>query len=300
MTEKPHYRKLLVLLVGGVIFSEILLRRVGFAHAPLYQESEAYEYIVKPNQNGRRFGHLYHYNSYSQRSEEPDSSKVIILGLGDSVIFGGSMIDQDSIATTLFSKETGMQMLNISAGSWGPDNCAAYLYEKGTFGAKAMYLIASSHDAYDVIDHQKVVGVHTSYPDKQYFSAWAELIERYILPKIFKGGMDGDPDEKVLKGMIAKNGTMFNPGFEQLKQIADSMKIPFYVCLHPEKKEIEQKCYNEQGQEIIAWCQDNDVILIQELNEGITKDMFRDNIHLNEKGQRFEANLMKKYIKVVK
>lgn len=279
--------------------SEIALRKIwGFAHAPLYQENAAYEYIVQPNQDGVRFGKHYHYNSYSQRSEEPDSTKHIVLGLGDSVIFGGAMIDQDSIATMLFSKETGLQMLNISAGSWGPDNCAAYLYEKGTFGAKAMYLITSSHDAYDVIDHQKVVGRHPSYPDKQYFCAWAELIGRYLLPKIIKKNHRDDPDQEVLKGMITKNGTMFNPGFSQLKQIADSMKIPFYVCLHPERKEVELGHYNKQGQEIIDWCLKNNVTLIKELDEGIKQEMYRDNIHLNEKGQRFEASLMKKYIKI--
>ena len=40
-----------------------------------------------PNQDGYRFGNHYHYNSYQQRSEEPDSTKKIVLGLGDSVLF---------------------------------------------------------------------------------------------------------------------------------------------------------------------------------------------------------------------
>ena len=120
-----------------LITTEVLLRWMwGLANAPLYDESGAYEYMAKPNQDGYRFGNHYHYNSFSQRSEEPDSTKTIVLGLGDSVIFGGVLTDQDSLATSLFSAETGMQMLNISAGSWGPDNCAAYLKEKGLFEAK--------------------------------------------------------------------------------------------------------------------------------------------------------------------
>lgn len=40
-----------------------------------------------------RFGNHIHYNSYSQRSDEPDTTKVIILGLGDSVIYGGVQVD---------------------------------------------------------------------------------------------------------------------------------------------------------------------------------------------------------------
>lgn len=55
------------------------------------------------------------------RSEEVDTTKRHVLGLGDSVIYGVVQTDQDSLATSIFSRETGVQMLNISAGSWGPD-----------------------------------------------------------------------------------------------------------------------------------------------------------------------------------
>ena len=287
-----------------LITTEVLLRWMwGLANAPLYDESGAYEYMAKPNQDGYRFGNHYHYNSFSQRSEEPDSTKTIVLGLGDSVIFGGVLTDQDSLATSLFSAETGMQMLNISAGSWGPDNCAAYLKEKGLFEAKGMFLLVSSHDAYDNMDFQKVVGVHPSYPDKQYLTAWGELICRYIYPrtigKMIGGGKLLDPDAKGLNGIgIHKNGKEFNSGFAQLKTMADSANIKLIVCLHPDQEELTVKRYNGQGQEIIKWCETNSVQLIKELDEGITKEMYRDGIHTNAKGQRFEADLMKKYIKL--
>ena len=289
----------IVLILVILTSLEIILRQVwGFANAPLYFESSRYEYMALPNQDGYRFGNHYHYNSYSQRSEEPDSTKTIVLGLGDSVIFGGVLTDQDSLATTLFSKETGMQMLNISAGSWGPDNCAAYLKEKGLFGAKVMFLLVSSHDAHDNMDFQKVVGVHEAYPDKQYLTAWGELICRYVYPRTIGKLLEGDlmdPDQKVLNG-IDKKGIGFNPGFNQLKAMADSVGIPLIVCLHPELQELQDGKYNHQGQEIISWCKDQHIKLISELAEGITEEMYRDGIHTNVKGQRFEADLMKKYI----
>ena len=184
---------MLIVLVLSFVILEVTLRMVyGLANAPLYDESAAYEYIAKPNQDGYRFGNHYHYNSFSQRSEEPDSTKTIVLGLGDSVLFGGVMTDQDSLATSLFTSETGMQMLNISAGSWGPDNCAAYLKEFGLFGAKAMFLLVSSHDAHDNMNFQKVVGKHDSYPNKQYLFATGELIGRYLYPRTL-GRLFGRP-----------------------------------------------------------------------------------------------------------
>ena len=210
------------------------------------------------------------------------------------------MTDQDSLATSLFTAETGVQMLNISAGSWGPDNCAAYLSEKGLFGAKAMFLLVSSHDAHDNMDFRPVVGKHPSYPDKQYLTAWGELIGRYLYPRSIGrlwGGQNVDPDQQVLNGIgIDKKGIGFNDGFDKLKVMADNAGIPLFVCLHPDQEELKKKAYNDQGREIIRWCKQNGITPILELNEGIGADMYRDGIHTNEKGQRFEANLMKKYI----
>lgn len=288
-----------------VILLELILRYVfGFCDAVLYQSSPAYEYIAQPNQHRYRFFSHIDYNSYSQRSEEPDSTKTIVLGLGDSVIFGGTMLDQDSIATTLFSKETGMQMLNISSGSWGPDNCAAYLKEKGTFGAKAMVLVCSSHDAFDVMSHIPVVGIYPNYPDKQYKLAIWEVIDRYLMPRIkvyFRGKQLLDPDAQVVEKVksdegVAKKALNFDPGFDQLLQISEEKHIPFFIYLHPEVGEVMSRKYKEGGLMIMEWAKTHHVKLIDGLNEGVTVDMYRDVIHLNEKGQRNLANSLKKMI----
>lgn len=288
-----------------IVFVELILRYVfGFCDAVLYQSSPAYEYIAQPNQHRYRFFSHIDYNSYSQRNEEPDSTKTIVLGLGDSVIFGGTMLDQDSIATSLFSKETGMQMLNISSGSWGPDNCAAYLKEKGTFGAKAMVLVCSSHDAFDVMSHIPVVGIYPNYPDKQYKLAIWEVIDRYLLPRIkvyFRGKQLLDPDAQVVEKVksdegVAKKALNFDPGFDQLLQISEEKHIPFFIYLHPEVGEVMSRKYEEGGLMIMEWAKTHHVKLIDGLNEGVTTDMYRDVIHLNEKGQRNLANSLKKMI----
>lgn len=284
---------------------ELILRFVfGFCDAVLYRSSEAYEYIAQPNQHRYRFLSHIDYNSYSQRSEEPDSTKTIILGLGDSVIFGGTMLDQDSIATTLFSKETGKQMLNISSGSWGPDNCAAYLKEKGTFGAKAMVLVCSSHDAFDVMSHIPVVGIYPNYPDKQYKLAIWEVIDRYLMPRVkvyFRGKQLLDPDAQVVEKVksddgVAKKSLNLDSGFDQLLQISEEKHIPFFIYLHPEVGEVMSRKYKEGGLMIMEWAKTHHVKLMDGLNEGVTIDMYRDVIHLNEKGQRNLANSLKKMI----
>ena len=297
---KLHYH--LVLVSALVVLLEFTLRfAFGFCDALLYQSSDNYEYIAQPNQNRLRFGAHIHYNSYSQRNEEPDSARVKILGLGDSVIFGGTWMDQDSLATTLFSNETGMQMLNISAGSWGPDNCAAYLKEKGTFGAKAMILVCSSHDAYDVMSFTPVVGVYPTYPERQYRLAIVELMDRYLMPRVrsffLKQKQRLDPDVAVVNKMsqkfVTKKSLLFNPGFDQLKNMADSLHIPFGVYLHAETGELMQGSYNEMGYEIMEWAEKNGVPLMKGMDRGENESMYKDMIHLNGKGQKHLAASLK-------
>ena len=114
-----------------------------------------------------------------------------VLGFGDSVLNGGTLTDQDSIATTIVEKQlrrtnANLRFLNISAGSWGPDNCAAYLKKFGSFDAKMIVLFVSSHDAHDNMTFEKTVGVHKSYPNEQYPLALLELLDRYVRPRLMK------------------------------------------------------------------------------------------------------------------
>lgn len=292
-----------------VAIAEAILRLgFGFCNALLYQSSDQYEYIAQPNQERQRFGVRLMTNSYSQRSEEPDSTKTIVLGLGDSIIFGGGWMDHDSLATTLFSTETEMQMLNISCGSWGPDNCAAYLREKGTFGAEAMVLVCSSHDAYDAMTFAPVVGVWPNYPNKQYKLAIWELIDRYVIPYIktktkTKRYVDVTNKNKNKNNNVHEDSQViqkspyFVKGFDDLKQMADSLQIPLYIYLHAEQGELKRQCYNEMGQQIVLWADSAQVTLINGIKEGERIDMYHDIIHFNEKGQRHLADVMKKYVK---
>lgn len=303
-------RAILIFVLFLVVCEFVLRFAFGFCDALLYCESDKYEYIAQPNQNRYRFGAYIHYNSYSQRNGEPDSTKVRVLGLGDSVIFGGTWMDQDSLASNLFSEATGTQMLNISAGSWGPDNCAAYLKEKGIFGASAMILVCSSHDAFDVMTHVPVVGVVPTYPDRQYKLAWAELIDRYIVPRIrmmfWRTKVKLDPDQQVVKNIEFKNtvrqkSALFDKGFDQLLEIARDKNIPMAIYLHAEQDEVKAGSYNEMGQMIIEWAEAHGVKLVEGLKAGEKENMYHDKIHLNEAGQRFLATqLVKMYDEYLK
>jgi hypothetical protein len=224
------------------------------------------------------------------RSEEVDTSASIILGFGDSILNGGVAVDQDSIATTILSdtltklKHSKVQVLNVSAGSWGPDNCFAYLKEKGDFKAKMIFLVVSSHDAYDNMDFMPVIDKVRRYESTQYKLATWELIDKYLIPIL----TDNFPSEQF--GVI-KHGLQFNSGFENLYQYCKSKNIPFIIYLNPEKNEIAAGKYNVQGNEIITFCKSHEIDCITGLNHTVISD-YRGVIHLNTSGQKKMSTLL--------
>jgi hypothetical protein len=284
-------RNLIIFTFCFALFIEVALRFYGFCSAPLYFESKEFEYLTLPNQIGRRFGNDYVINAFSQRSDEPSRKKKKILGIGDSVINGGVLTDQDDLATSIISDETNVQFLNISAGSWGPDNCAAYLKHFGTFESHQMILVCSSHDSHDNMDFDKVVGKHPSYPDKQFKIAWLELIERYVFPRIFGEKFHGNEN-------VIKNGVNFNTGFDSLFKISKDRQIAFSIYLHAEQSELKNNHYSEQGEEIIKWARNNNIQIIRGIDQGFNSKDYRDNIHLNKYGQWKLAQILIRELKL--
>lgn len=161
---------------------------LGLGNPPLYEENNKYEYRLKPNQNVVRFGNRISINSYGQRSStlplHRDRHKRRLLVIGDSVVWGGSLIDQQQIATELIEKTTGMEVVNISAPSWGPPNQLHYLEEHGLFDATDAVLVVSSHDAFDQPSYQPLT-LSQNKPTKKPLLAIEEGLQRYLLPKLW-------------------------------------------------------------------------------------------------------------------
>jgi hypothetical protein len=288
-------KKIAITAIVFIVVSEAYLRYYwGFCDAVLTQESDKFEYIAQPNQNRFRFRKRLRYNEYSMRSDSSQiSDSIRILGFGDSVLNGGTQTEQDSLATSIIEHRLSqdysknIRCFNISYGSWAPDNCFAYLKEYSDFDADLIFLVVSSHDAYDNMDFQKVVDVHPSYPSKQYLSAIYELIDRYLVPRIFNKRKETD---HIVKGNV------FNSGFLSFYRYTQEHNIPFFIYLHPDRKEMQVMKYNYQGNEIIKFCADNNILLIKGL-EYEDESCYRDGIHLNEHGQNILAKALLRKIK---
>ncbi|MDR0812137.1 MAG: hypothetical protein LBN23_07725 [Paludibacter sp.] len=295
-------------LIVVAIAAEVFLRaKFGLGKTLLFKASDAYEYLQIPSQSVIRFGNVSFYNKYSQRNREiAPNDTVLVDFFGDSVLNGGVQTDNDSLATSLlsayWSEKSGRPALalNISAGSWGPDNAFGYLQEFGDFGAKKIVLVFSSHDAYDNMDFKPTVAVHPSYPSKQPLCAVTEFVSRYLpryLPNFSK--KEKSESDELLINKRDGNNTPFNSGFENFYNYCTTKNIELSIYLHADKDEWKSGEYNEQGQEIIEFCSSHNIKLIKELDYNFPEKAYRDGIHLSQTGQRkmFEAlkdNLMQK------
>lgn len=172
------------LVVGAEVFARAWL---GLGDPPLSIRDPEIEYLFAPSRCYERFHHRVCYNRWSMRA--PDFTPVRagcerrVMVLGDSIVNGGSLLDQPDIATDVLRRklnESGIRTIvgNISAGSWGPANVNAYTRRFGWFDADLAIFVFNSDDIDDV--PQFVPELGPEFPLQTPLFALQEVVERYV------------------------------------------------------------------------------------------------------------------------
>jgi len=176
-----------------LLLAEVLLRvTLGLGAPPLVQADDEIGYLFQAEQDLQRFGNHVYINSYHQRSEElaDDEGILRVLFIGDSVTWGGVLLDQQETYPEFFEAairatcERPVEALNASAGSWGIGNQQAYLERFGTFDSRVVVLQIGSHDLLQATSDASVVGTHPSFPEANPPLALVELVVRYAAPRL--------------------------------------------------------------------------------------------------------------------
>lgn len=295
--------KVLLYCSAVLLLLEGLLRfGLGFGSIPVYHSSAVYEYGLSPNQELTRFGKQYTINEAGMRSKALAKDEFRILKFGDSVLNGGVATDQSALASsTLESRlstrfpEKSLRVLNVSAGSWGPDNAYSWMQAHGDFDARAIVLLFSSHDWQDQMSFQDVVGNVPFYPASQPIwaigDAFSWLLSRYFtkvnwstLPQIPGGQPKPRPH---------------NSGWEAFAAYTDSAGIPLLVYHHPTRSEWEQGAWMPHGLALQAWLSQNNINAISGLSAGYTAEAYRDDIHPSDVGQRLIADVLEPHLQAI-
>ena len=228
------------LLVAGEIGLRVLF---GFGNPLLYIADDRIGYLLAPNQRTRRFGNRVDINQYSMRSKpispQPDASTVRVLLLGDSIASGGWWTDRDDTISARMAEclrdRSGRQkveVLNASANSWGPRNELAYLERFGHFQSRAIVLLVNTDDLFAIAPTSLPVGRDLNYPARKPLLAWAEAIERYLLP---------EPKIPELDRLRQEGGDRVGKNLAAIEQIHRQLAaegIPLILALSPLKREV--------------------------------------------------------------
>ena len=188
------------LLFGGAVLTivvataELTARTLlGLGRPPLYIADRLTEYRLQPSQKLRRFGNRIDVNQFSMRSgpfeRRRQGQQRRVLVVGDSVVWGGSQLDQRLIATELLAHSGIAEVGNVAAPSWGPGNWLGYAKRFGFLDSTDVVLVISSHDAVDNPNPEPFRG-DINHPLQSPPSAFFEGVQRYLLPRL---GLRFDP-----------------------------------------------------------------------------------------------------------
>ena len=189
---KTLYKFVLYIILIFSSFEFIARYIIGVGDPPLYVSHPTMEYEMKPSQKVKRFHRNIFINSLGMRSDELSNQKgknnKRVLVYGDSILWGGTLIDQRNISTevlkrNLNKKVNRFEVANISAGSWGPGNWLAHIKERGTYNADQILIVISSNDWKDN-PHFNSLKCTLGSPTEKPKLAISELFIRYFYSKI--------------------------------------------------------------------------------------------------------------------
>jgi lysophospholipase L1-like esterase len=302
-----------IFIAAAFVTLEVTLRLIfALGRPPLSQADPDTGYRFQPNQNILHFGKRIKYNQYSQRSEpiapEKPLGVVRILMTGDSVLNGGTPIDQAQIIsellkTRLSSSQRPVEVLNASAGSWGIGNELGYLRKFGIFQSDAVILQIGTHDLTQHTSTSAAVRRNRNSPDRAPLLATEELITRYILPRLFllTASNSSSPTPQVLK---REDDKQFQQNMQQLQAMVNLVRakqIPVFVLFTPNREDLiptpKTPKYKSQFLQVLKELQvpvfDTHTTW-SSLPTTTVDSFFIDHVHLNEAGNQAVVDLISK------
>jgi hypothetical protein len=289
---------LLLALGGAELGARYLL---GLGTPPLIMPHPKIEYMFVPNQDVLRFGNRQLYNEFGMRSirMEKVTQQRRVLVLGDSVVNGGNQTDHADLATTLATNDK-IFFGNVSAGSWGPANMRAWINQYGILGADTLIVVLSSHDLSDIPTFAPLDPL--THPTEKPFSAFIEGVERY-LPLYIPTLLTLFTSSKSAPLQVPRTDTTISAdslqGEAEIRAFIDGLGSEIALCLvqHKTLSELEGRgasTVNTASNLIRELFQNRGVPTIDlssEMRAALQRGEvpFRDDIHLNEKGQALLA-----------
>lgn len=250
MKSKPFTLALLGLGVCIGVLELTLRFALGLGNPLLSQVDENTGYRFQPNQKIHRFGNNIEINQFSQRNAlisqtKPRNTRRILM-IGDSILFGGSLLDQSKTITEKFRQQlgNGVEVLNASAGSWGVENRVGYLREFGHFQSDVITFQIGTSDLTQPTATPGMVGTDVNMPNRHPSSAIAEAWTRYLAPMVKRrlsvswSGSAYAKEPTSTEGWFKRNLQSLTQAIRSLRSNPQSKNIPVIVFYTPNLVEL--------------------------------------------------------------
>lgn len=185
---KSRKLRVVLSLVVVVVGIEMGLRVAGLGDPVLLETDRTCGYLLKPNQRHFRFFVHTSINSQSMRSDEfrlkKSAGTVRIMFVGDSIVYGTTRVDQNTIFTELLHRELPsilrlpVEVLNASTNGWAIGNELGYVETHGIYDADDVVLVLNSGDLSQPMATASDVGSSLSFEAPN--CALCELFSHYL------------------------------------------------------------------------------------------------------------------------
>jgi len=304
--------RIFAILISALIAVELVARFVaGLGNPPLFEASDLYGYRLIPNQDIRRFDNRIFYNAQGLRSEpiapQPSAGTIRILCIGDSITYGGSIIDQSEtypyqLEYILNSEPKGrFEVLNASAPSWSIADEESYISAHDIYNSHLVILQISKDDLFQIRCSKDVVGNSPNYPSRRPILALQEIFVRY-LPKFLSAMRQKSPLIERSVGTREVNQLELN--LRSIADINDHISdvggglIVVFIGSHMD--DVYGTSFMESAKrqlfETISMLDIDFVNLDERFNLSGDGMLFRDKIHPNPNGNRVIAEALAEYI----
>lgn len=298
---------LLALLMTALLAAEWISRSwLGLGTPPLYEPDTRFEYRLRPDQDVQRFGNRVQVNRWGMRSPDfeagkTQASELRVMVFGDSVVNGGSQIDQSELSTTLLQADLQNRLNrpvtvgNISAGSWGPGNWLAYAQRFGFFDADVVVLVLGSGDH---ADNPVFAPLSANQPWETPRFALQEAVQRY-LPRYLPASMRSLLQEPTAAKPAAGSPTEADRArgladLQQFLRMAQGEGRSVAVVHHPDRDELQSGQYLDGHAQIRTLVQGLPLPWVELRPPFLAAGpgLYRDNIHHSARGQAVMAQAL--------
>ena len=290
---------IIVLILVTLKFFDIFIgKKYGLGKPLIYEKSRILGYKIKPNQNIERRGKNININNLGMRSlnDWKDDSNYKIIFLGDSVTFGGSIVNNSDLFSEIICKKINFENSKFNCGNLGVNGYSIYSIIRSIkykeINNEDLIIITIIANDFVRSFHNIISQPFWSKKIQGYYPAITEIF--FIYFDKFRNKIKYNlGDEKIFNDI---NQKYYNDLVDELHDTLLKNNTPFIIFYSPSINEIKNEENNQFFKNILKNKFKNfyDLSNIKYSNKD---EMYHDHIHLTKKGHEIYAEYMVKIIK---